>query len=305
MTSLPLNLAPAELAGSTTTKIYHREPYPAISPTREVLSQAGRTVLVGGGSTGIGYSIAESFAVARATRIIILGRRQNVLDDAVARLAAEHPLVQVIGRTCDMSNDKAVDDLWTGLAQEDILVDVLIPCGAKVWSPHTILSLGTKSIWDGYVTNTKGPLQLAERFYKQEGRNPAHKLYLINVSSGAAHDFVTASVFRAYSATKLAALAVLQLLAADIKPEDMQVVSFHPGMHYTELAQSFFPEATEDFDDIKLPGDFAVWAASEEASFLHGRFVWAHWDVDELSKGPLRERVETDPRFLRVGIHGV
>lgn len=25
-----------------------------------------------------------------------------------------------------------------------------------------------------------------------------------------------------------------------------------------------------------------VWAASEEAKFLNGKSVWAHWDVDEL-----------------------
>jgi hypothetical protein len=25
-----------------------------------------------------------------------------------------------------------------------------------------------------------------------------------------------------------------------------------------------------------------VWAASKEAKFLNGRFVWANWDVDEL-----------------------
>jgi hypothetical protein len=33
---------------------------------------------------------------------------------------------------------------------------------------------------------------------------------------------------------------------------------------------------------VRLPGDFAVWLASPEASFLAGKFVWAQWDVDEL-----------------------
>lgn len=33
---------------------------------------------------------------------------------------------------------------------------------------------------------------------------------------------------------------------------------------------------------MELSGDFAVWLASEEASFLNGRYVWANWDVDEL-----------------------
>lgn len=31
-----------------------------------------------------------------------------------------------------------------------------------------------------------------------------------------------------------------------------------------------------------LPAHFAVWLTSSEASFLKGKFVWAHWDVEEL-----------------------
>jgi hypothetical protein len=55
---------------------------------------------------------------------------------------------------------------------------------------------------------------------------------------------------------------------------------------------------------VKLPGDFAVWAASEEAEFLHGRFVWAKWDVDELKTGPLRKKIESDASLFRVGVNG-
>lgn len=54
----------------------------------------------------------------------------------------------------------------------------------------------------------------------------------------------------------------------------------------------------------ELCGAFAVWASSEEAAFLHGRFVWASWDVEELQTGKIRERIEQDPYFLRVSIEG-
>ncbi len=54
-----------------------------------------------------------------------------------------------------------------------------------------------------------------------------------------------------------------------------------------------------------LAGHFAVWAASEEAKFLHGRFVWARWDVDELRSGPAREMIDSDPNYLKVGVKGL
>lgn len=56
---------------------------------------------------------------------------------------------------------------------------------------------------------------------------------------------------------------------------------------------------------MSLPGAFAVWCASGEAAFLHGRFVWSAWDVDELKSGPIRDRLDKDGQFLRIGVHGL
>lgn len=55
----------------------------------------------------------------------------------------------------------------------------------------------------------------------------------------------------------------------------------------------------------RLPGDFAVWAASAEATFLHGRFVWANWDVEELKEGVVGKQIREDEHFLKVGIEGL
>lgn len=54
-----------------------------------------------------------------------------------------------------------------------------------------------------------------------------------------------------------------------------------------------------------LAGAFAVWTATKEASFLHGHFVWAAWDVEELSTGEIRKRIDEDPYFLRASIVGL
>ncbi len=54
-----------------------------------------------------------------------------------------------------------------------------------------------------------------------------------------------------------------------------------------------------------LPGQFAVWAASPEATFLHGRFVWTEWDVDEMRNGEFRKRIEEDPHYLKIGVKGL
>ena len=61
------------------------------------------------------------------------------------------------------------------------------------------------------------------------------------------------------------------------------------------------PEAAKgNWEDVNLPADFAVWLAGPQSDFLHGRYVWAEWDVDELIA--LKEKVEQDPLFLRLGL---
>lgn len=67
------------------------------------------------------------------------------------------------------------------------------------------------------------------------------------------------------------------------------------------LACSGIPKNAFDWDHILLPAHFAVWLASGEADFLHGRFLWAHWDVDEMiEKFPAR--IEKEPQFLKFGL---
>lgn len=65
--------------------------------------------------------------------------------------------------------------------------------------------------------------------------------------------------------------------------------------------------ALEHYSQVleNLPGGFAVWAASAEAQFLHGRFVWSTWDVNDLMSGELRDQIESDQWLLKVGVRGL
>lgn len=54
-------------------------------------------------------------------------------------------------------------------------------------------------------------------------------------------------------------------------------------------------------DDMSLPSAFAVWLASPAASWLGGRFLWAHWDVDELAK--MKDEIVANDE-LKMGLKG-
>jgi hypothetical protein len=55
----------------------------------------------------------------------------------------------------------------------------------------------------------------------------------------------------------------------------------------------------------KLPGHFVVSAASPEAAFLHGQSLWAGWDVEKLMKGEIRDRIDSNPDYLKIGVVGL
>jgi NAD(P)-dependent dehydrogenase (short-subunit alcohol dehydrogenase family) len=167
------------------TPTIHRTLYPAITPTRQELSQAGKTVLITGGGTGVGKATARSFVLASAANIIIIGRRFDVLQKAVAELekdaaAAKSP-AKIIARQCDVTKHSDVTAVWDSLKTQSITVDVLVLNSAKFSEPLRLFELGIEDVWSQFEANVKGPLHFAERFYHQQGQ--AQKVcYLISIT---------------------------------------------------------------------------------------------------------------------------
>lgn len=227
--------------GSKLTETFHVGPYPAISPLRPELSQAGKTVVITGGSMGIGYAIAQAFVLAGAAKIIILARRADAVAKAVASLTkeaqAQGSKTLIIGHPCDVGSAASVAELWGQLAGEGTIVDVLILNAAAVAPQKSILDIGTARIWEDYNVNVRGQLDMTERFYKQTGKGDNRPLYLVHVSTLCIHDWTLGATYPGYGMTKNAGALALQTVAQDVLPADMQVVNYHPGAIFTESAE--------------------------------------------------------------------
>ncbi|KAI1168458.1 NAD(P)-binding protein [Nemania serpens] len=292
------------------TDPFHNASYAGISPERPELSQSGKTVVITGGSSGIGYGIARGFVAASAARVVVLGRRPDVVAAAALKLAQEvWPTFggEVLGLPCDITDPAAVDALWDKFRADGVVVDVLVLNAAGLAPLKPLLDVGTDGVWKTYDANVRAQLQMTERFYKQEGKGASDTKNLVHVSTASIHEFVAfGEEYLTYALTKHAGQLTLQLIAQDTPSEKMQIVSFHPGAIFTEAAKATgWTEDSIPWDNVNLPGNFAVWAASPEAKFLHGRFVWAAWDVEQLKSGPLRKRIDEEPTFLKIGVNGL
>ncbi|KAI1328365.1 short-chain dehydrogenase [Xylariaceae sp. FL0255] len=300
------------------TPTIHREAYPAISPSRPELSQAGKTVLITGGNSGIGYGIARGFVRAQAAKVIITGRRPESLAQAVEDLQQEAirsheagdnslPKTEVIGLRSDVADSAAVNALWDGFVNNGIAIDVLVLNAVTGGLAKPVLENETIDVWRLFDMNVRAQLHMTKKFHEQPKSGGASKTkYLVYISSAAIHDPQIAALYPTYSLTKHTCQSILQMVAGDTQAEDMQIVSFHPGAILSESAKSAgMTEDTLAWDDVDLPGHFAVWAATPESRFLHERFVWAAWDVEELQEDEVRKRIDEDKTFLKIGVHGL
>lgn len=150
---------------------HHTKPYPAISPLLPHLSQQGRTVLVCGGSTGIGHAIARNFCAAGAAAVIILGRRLDVLQASVKTLAETYNSTTVSGKSCDVFVKEEIQKVWNQLAAEGTLVDVLILSAVGLPALQPLLEQGADRLWEDFENNVRAPVHWVEKLYKQPGHN--------------------------------------------------------------------------------------------------------------------------------------
>ncbi|KAF4338094.1 peroxisomal short-chain alcohol dehydrogenase [Fusarium beomiforme] len=275
------------------SKTFHAKAYDAISPHQPLLSQAVKTVRVTGGSTGIGYAIAANFGLAGADKVII-----------TASFAAKVMATRIFERiVCEISDPKSIDKMYDRLAEDGVHVDVLV-LNAALNVAGTLSEQGWEKTWDQIIVNARAIHHLCDRLHQQDARG--RKYYIVNVSTGAIHDFGSPKNLSSYSLTKASGTLLLQKLADEVDPSQTQIISFHPGAVLTDqVREKGMTENTINWDDVSLPGAFAVWCASEEAAFLHGRFVWSAWDVDEMKGGSIRKRLDKDGQFLRIGVHGL
>ncbi|KAM7197911.1 putative short chain dehydrogenase [Naviculisporaceae sp. PSN 640] len=296
--------------------LVHKDTYPSLSASHKPsLSQAGKTVLITGGGAGVGFFIARQFAKAGSSRIILVGRRQHVLESAAEQLRSENPTLTeyVHFKSVDVTDQGSTAALWAWIGEQGITIDVLVLGHGRPSPMQSILEMGLKAVWEYYEINVKAYMDFTEKFWKHlddvdknlETRPTKGPAVLINVSTAGIWDYISCGPVPVYSVTKNSGTMLLQQTAKDVDPEKLRIVSYHPGLIKTDATKDLFPMGyTVPWDTPELAGDFAVWLASPDAGFLHGRFVQSSWDVNELCGGEMRAKMDNDPFFLQVGVLG-
>ncbi|CAJ2507087.1 Uu.00g082730.m01.CDS01 [Anthostomella pinea] len=138
------------------TKQVHRDVYPSLEPTQPELSAKGKTVLITGVSGGIGKWIAESWAIAGASGIVITGRKIDVLEGIATRLRSlAPPGTKVHAQAADITNEASVVALFAAAKEVVGKIDVLINSAGSL-DLGTIGAIDITKFFNDFQVNVLG-----------------------------------------------------------------------------------------------------------------------------------------------------
>ena len=187
------------------------------------MKPTGNTILITGGTSGIGLALAQAL-VAQGNQVIIAGRRQALLDAAVAAT----PSLQTLA--LDVSDTAALPQMAADLVARFPALNVLIN-NAGIMVAEDILSAADGTAEATITTNLLAPIQLTAALLPHLRQQP--NATVVNVTSGLS--FVPLASTPTYSATKAALHSYTQSLRHQLRGTSVQVLELAPPAVQTDL----------------------------------------------------------------------
>ncbi len=226
-----------------------------------------KVALITGGTGALGRAVSLAF-LDEGAKIVVTYRDDRELDD-LKRLA--HTKVSALqGRRVDVTDIAAMEAFVQELAAEHGHLDAVVNSvgayagGLKLWEtdPRTFEMQLVLNVRSGFsIARAVVPVMLRQ----------GHGAF-VNIASKAAVDHAAGA--SAYAASKAAAVAMIDSLAADLKGTGVRANSLLPTIIDTEANRRAMPKA--DFTSWPKPEEIAkviLFLCSEDAKLVHGQAV--------------------------------
>lgn len=230
-----------------------------------------KTVLVTGGSRGIGKAIAIKFAENNYNVIL----NYNKSYEAAKKIEDTYKNIRIF--RADVSNSKDVQSMINFANETFGGIDILVN-NAGIGCTGLLQDLTFEEWQDVFNVNVNGVFNctrciLPDMISKQKGK-------IINISS--IWGMVGASCEVAYSASKAAVIGFTKALAKEVGPSGITVNVVAPGIIMTDMVNQY---SVEEFDDIRnqIPlgeigstediANAVYFLASDESKYITGQVL--------------------------------
>jgi len=225
-----------------------------------------KVVLIAGGTGGLGRAVSLAFMNSGAN-VIVTYRDQKEFDNLQSEVATGK---SVTGHPVDVTDEAAVRQLVESILKDHGRLDVLVNAvggyagGVNLWEVETktfglMFALNVRS---GYALSRAAiPAMLKQK-----------RGVIVNVASKAAVDHAAGA--GAYAASKAAAVAMMDSLAAEVKGSGVRVNSILPSIIDTAPNRKAMPNA--DFTKWPKPEEIArviLFLCSDDGKLINGASV--------------------------------
>jgi short-subunit dehydrogenase len=192
----------------------------------------GSSALITGASAGLGSEFARQLA-GRATSLILVARRRERLEELRDELTKRNPTLIVHVRETDLSENRAVIELFDSLERDKIAVDLLIN-NAGLGDLGMFATIELQRVKEMLAVNVTA-LTLLTRLLLP-GMVARKRGAILNVSSSAG--FLPLAGFAVYAATKAYVTSFSEAIRAELRGTGVTVTTLCPGPVRTEFAET-------------------------------------------------------------------
>lgn len=197
---------------------------PPPATAAEAFSLAGHTVLLTGGSGGLGRGIAACLLAAGA-KVVLTGTRRQKLDDAIAALSPG-----AAGMVFDVTHTADAEAFAERVAAEHGPISILINnAGNTIKKPLREMTVADFESVIG--THVVGAFALSRAFLPQlTAHGSASILFTASMAS-----FLGIPLISGYAAAKAAYVGLVRSLSTELAPVGIRVNGVAPGWIATDL----------------------------------------------------------------------
>ncbi len=193
----------------------------------------GKRILIIGGTSGIGYAVAEASIASNAAAVIVSSSREAKVCDTVARLEASHPSsnTKISGFPCDLGSASTLDENVRNLllSQCKELDHIVYTAGDRLeFKP--IAEMDVPFAQNGGIVRFLGPLMVGKYAIDVLAKMPTSSLIL---TTGAVSEKPMLGGWTVQASYGAALHGMTKGLALELAPTRVNIVS--PGAVVTEL----------------------------------------------------------------------
>ena len=228
-----------------------------------------KKVVVTGSTRGIGFGLAEAF-LAQGCHVIISGRRDDAVQEAVSALRQSLVNSDVAGFPCDVRDEHQVQTLWdqacASMGQVDIWVNNAGISGmqGKIWElPYDHLRAVIETNILGAILGS----QVAARGMLAQGTGEIYNMLGLGSDGRMRPGLVT------YGMSKAALAYFTRGLVQEAENTPLIIGSLQPGMVITDMIMDQYQDRPEDLERVRRIFSIIASRVEDVAPWLVARIL--------------------------------